>query len=290
MSFIGIIITGGLGNQLFEVFCALSYAIDNNLQLKIFSKDKYGVPNDYWDRNTYWHSLLDRLKQYVHPVIASNDLPVYEEKSFAYDAIPNALSNHLLKGYYQSYKYFEHNYDKIKEIIDLDNKRLSVRNKYAHLLSEKKVIAVHFRFEDCIIRSQYHELQQPSYYIKALNAISNDLSGRNESIEDYKILYFYARYENDEELVLKYVQEIKTACQINVNFVPIPANIEDWEEMLLMSCCDHLIIANSSFSWFAAYFCDKPDKLVYYPSVWFGPKLAHYDVKDLCPLEWIREK
>ena len=71
------------------------------------------------------------------------------------------------------------------------------------------------------------------------------------------------------------------------NFVRVPYEIPDWEQMLLMSLCQHFVIANSTFSWFGAYFSENTDKIVYYPHVWFGPALCHtHDIKDLCPSSW----
>jgi hypothetical protein len=64
----------------------------------------------------------------------------------------------------------------------------------------------------------------------------------------------------------------------------------DWEQILLMSGCTHHIIANSSFSWFGAYFNSNKDKIVCYPNVWFCGSGSNIRVDDLFPPEWQKIK
>jgi hypothetical protein len=128
-SYIGIVTSGGLGNQLFELFCAISYAIDNNLTLVIFSKYQNNSINDFRDRNTYWHSFLDTLQQYVQPVKNRENMLTFSEQSFEYNKIPDRLLNHVFQGYFQSYKYFDHNYEKISDMINLKGKQINLKKK-----------------------------------------------------------------------------------------------------------------------------------------------------------------
>jgi hypothetical protein len=57
-------------------------------------------------------------------------------------------------------------------------------------------------------------------------------------------------------------------------------------DMQLMSMCQHNIIANSTFSWWAAWLNSNTNKIVISPSKWF----QHFDVNmdDILPDTWLR--
>jgi hypothetical protein len=55
-----------------------------------------------------------------------------------------------------------------------------------------------------------------------------------------------------------------------------------------MSFCKHNIIANSSFSWFGAYFNPNQDKIVCYPKQWFCGHGEHINTRDLFPPDWLK--
>lgn len=55
-------------------------------------------------------------------------------------------------------------------------------------------------------------------------------------------------------------------------------------DFYLISNCKHQIIANSTFSWWAAYLNSNKEKIVMAPKKWFNE--ADYDAKDLIPQSW----
>jgi len=59
-----------------------------------------------------------------------------------------------------------------------------------------------------------------------------------------------------------------------------------YDKIRLMAMCEHIAIANSTFSWWAAWLNPSPDKLVVAPDPWFAK--SEHDDRDVVPESWIR--
>jgi hypothetical protein len=275
---------GGLGNQLFQIFATISLALTTN---KIFLFPYSDVLTTGITRRTYWYTLLDKLftnTTWSRPEIDNSrifSLQQIEEKGFEYDELVAIRANlekkpACLHGYFQSYKYFEKHYETIIQLIGLRAKQEDIRNKTRLLNGIGTTVSLHFRLGDYVEKQSHHPIMSIKYYMGALTHIIDQLGS-----DTFRVIYFG---EKDDETTIKICIQILAKKFPHLEFIK-PDLEEDWEQMLLMSCCTHNVIANSSFSWWGAYFNWDPKKIVCYPSIWFGPAM-HHDTKDLCPPSW----
>ena len=92
----------------------------------------------------------------------------------------------------------------------------------------------------------------------------------------------------DNDIIYNKIIEFKKIYP-DIDFIQVSHELQDWEQMLQMSLCHHNIIANSTFSWWGAYFNSSfDDKIVCYPKKWFGRALSQHNLKDLCPKKWVK--
>jgi hypothetical protein len=273
---------GGLGNQIFQIFATISYAIKSRNSFK-FTNEKQLRSGNITIRNTYWESFFSRLKHFT-----TNTFPqmhLLRERDFTFNELPLSEminNNVLIYGYFQSYKYFEENYAIITRMIGLVKMKdvLCKKLNYTNIFLNN-TISMHFRIGDYKPIQNIHPVMKKEYYYRSINHI---LSGYKELDSKFTILYFCEDIDiSDVDIIISYLSNKFPELE----FVRGENNLEDWEQMLLMSCCHHNIIANSSFSWWSAYFNSWEDKIVCYPSVWFGEDLRH-DTRDLCPPNWTK--
>ena len=272
-------IMGGLGNQLFQIFCGIAYSLENIIPFKISAtKDDLVSPLDKISkRPTYWANFLSNLSAFTYQ--DQLNIPTYIEKThFKFDKIPYIIQDFKLHGYYQSYKYFDHHYADLCQLINLDNQKAVISEKYLNLFNKKKPISLHFRIGDYVKNQAFHPILSNEYYINCISYLKSRL---NNFEENYYLLIFGEPRDN-EKIVIN-IETIKT--HFNIEIVICDYAIPDWEQMLLMSLTSHNIIANSTFSWWGAYFNNNSDKIVCYPRIWIGSDI---NVKDLIPETWIK--
>jgi len=245
-----IILEAGLGNQLFQIFAGLSKCLDNNEKLYIYNT----VISPHCDNLPYWDTLFIRLKPMLVDFLPSNN--IYKEPQFEYKPIPNV---EIIKGFFQSPKYFEHNWDKLKNYLTF-NKDIPI---------QCKTVSIHFRIGDYLkpCHSQ-HPILSEEYYLNAIKHFD----------ENYEYIVFVEK-DSITEMNKRFPNLLK---KINYKIAHTINNIEtDIDELQLMSKCEHNIIANSSFSWWGAFLNENKDKKVIYPSLWFSGHLSNLDTSGL---------
>ena len=302
-------IMGGLGNQLFQIFTVIAGALRNN-DTFFFMEHQNLKGHPGHTRYSHWSTLLRGLRKYLTQSNAVTEkmfqsLSRWEEIGFEYHPIPTETVKYTkplrLHGYFQSEKYFADKYNEVRDIIQLPQQQTWIKGIYANEswsgdypgspTKTRTLVSIHFRIGDCVQNLHIHPLMTVDYYCRALSRVA--ASG----VIAISVLVFYEPC--DKEIVMNHVTEIRRRiaaaadtmddplhhCQ-DIQFHFVRDTIVDWQQMLLMSVCDHNIIANSTFSWWGAYFNANPTKIVCRPSVWFGPGATH-NTRDLCPESWV---
>jgi len=275
-------INGGLGNQLFQIANVISYAWEHSmtpLLAKIKKSPSYGKKT----RPVYWKTVFRNI-----PVSKSipSKLVIFEEKGFMYCELPSPDQITILKdkngiifhGYFQSAKYFDQHRERVLSMIfyidPLDHDYL--KKKYKNIFNEESItVAVHFRRGDLVshsITEIFPHLWDSKYYQKAIAYFQEKFG-----VENLILVIF----SDDISWSKKYMKENFP------NITHLYPQEKDYLDLFLMSCCKHQIIANSSFSWWAAYLNKNSEKIVISPKNWFGPQGPH-NWDDLYMDNWIK--
>jgi hypothetical protein len=272
---------GGLGNQIFQIFTTIAYAIKSKNKFVFLNLDRLGGGSTTI-RPTYWNTFFSNLKLFLIETLPQS-IHIITENGFTYNELYiNEMVNKdvLIYGYFQSYKYFDQHHELIYRILGIEEK---IKILLTNLGLTKEILenscSMHFRIGDYKNIQHIYPLATYNYYEKALIYIQTKKP-------KHKFTIYYFCQELDIEDVLQIIQPLSNKFS-DYKFERVDNSLEDWQQMLLMSCCHHNIIANSSFSWWAAYLNTWEDKIICYPSLWFGSH-ANIDTRDLCPSTFIK--
>ena len=232
-------LSGQLGNQLYQIATTLAYAWDNGLEPifpELATRTDFNIPLN-------WSKIFFRLNTASLPRrIACNfhHTTNFEKKDIPYQ---HDLS---LSGAFQTWEYFDHHREKILDIFAPKTEALNrIKSKYAELLNHHFTVGVHVRTFSKTVCTSIIPFTDLAYYEKAM------------------------RYFPPDALFVVFSDRINWCKHHFKKFDKTIIFVEGQdhvESLFLMSMLKHNIIANSSFSWWAAYLNRNPNKIVIAPS------------------------
>jgi hypothetical protein len=263
---------GGLGNQLFIAACVEVLAREYNL-IPIYKKLD-SSPSIFKNRPVYFNNIMKKLNVVNEDVYNKINFIKVKEISSAYNPIIlKSNKSYMLEGYFQSPKYFKKYINEIRELFSFDG--LSEIESHYRKLSDKylNTVSIHVRRGDYLMLSHFHNVLPLSYYEQAVKHF-----GENSLFLVFSDDIEWCK-ENLANLNLKNIMYIENLPKSN-----IPG---DLFELQLMSLCNGNIIANSSFSAWAAYLNKNVNKKVIAPRQWFVPEDANSAISDIRDNDWI---
>lgn len=272
---------GRLGNQLFQYAALKSLSVQKTIPMFI-------PHGEHRLRNFRIRTIEVPIKELE---ISNKQMNQYVEKFFHYDSsLFDCDVGTNIHGYFQSEKYFEDiEYiirrefklsDAFKEKYVQDYIK-NIREKYP----SKQIVSLHIRRGDNVPSSGEVNIND-----KVLGSLRPDKQNFHPLLSDEYINTSRKMFDNCVFLVFSDSDKDIQWCKDNIegdNLV-FSEKHDDITDFALMSLCDHNIIANSSYSWWAAWLNENPDKVVVAPkSRWFGSALAHHNLDDLFPKKWV---
>ncbi len=215
-------VCGGVGNQLFQIATAYSYAVRFGKDLKIDA--------------CHWHASQGRSPLEYKDSIFKNfeygigkNAVTLQEKRFGYDPLPDIEGEVSLEGYFQSLKYFENCVDEFISRLNLPE----VKTDYI----KDKNVAFHIRRGDYLNYGDLFKIGK-NYFPKQF-----------ENFKDYQINVF----TDSPELVLREFHKY------NFNLIQTSSELKD---LTSISKHDNVVCSNSTFSWWASLLGKKKNKII----------------------------
>jgi hypothetical protein len=296
-------LASGLGNQMFQYAAGLALAERHRTVLKL-DVSSFGQVPDAPDHERYsLHGLkiieqfatrheVDRLVGFRATFVEKWALRVMRKVGFRqfaerfsssygyhspstfafypeFDSLPNDT---FLDGLFQSEKFFHPVAHLLRKQFGFRYDATPETAAYLEKLREKRSVAIHVRRGDLISDASAAEragVIPLSYYDQAL-------IGLRRALGDLRAFIF-----SDD------VSGLAREWRVSEDHVFVQRAVHDpLEDLRLMSMCDHFIIANSTYSWWAAWLGSARDKQVIAPDPWF--RCSSHDATNLIPPDWTR--
>jgi glycosyl transferase family 11 len=214
----------------------------------------------------WWHNRIS-------PLLPGNSAPIFVERSFTYDArLRDVQPGTTALGLFQSWRYFD---DCALEIRERMSRLTKPSDWYLEMCEKIQPgagnVGMHVRRGDYVLpeNQKILGLAPQAYYRRSLAHLRRlGLDGP-----------VYLATDSPDAVC----EEFEGICKFFL--LDPPVGCHPFELVLILSRIDGLVIANSSFSWWAAFIGERPDRVVIAPRPWFTQ--ANLDTCDLLPPDWL---
>lgn len=297
-------LTGGLGNQMFQYAAGLALAEHRRTTLKL-DASWFRADPAYEAHNRYALSCLNITEQFAtqDEIDRVRGVPLTRTERWSV-ALARALRFHryaqrhagpanwhrpptfrfypeffaqpdntYLNGMFQSEQFFAPVADLLRLHFTFRYPPLPAVTEMAERIRSGPSAAVHFRRGDYARNAAFSRqigVIGPDYYHRAIRLLRERSPAAT--------LYIFS---DDIETVAREFQPSGPHV-----FVRCVEHWHPWDKIRLMSQCEHIAIANSTFSWWAAWLNPAPGKLVIAPDPWFAQ--SEHDGRDIVPAGWVR--
>jgi len=282
---------GGLGNQMFQ-YAAVRALTKTRVSFDCSFLNYHNISTEEITARSYeigfFRSLnLKKINTYFLRFILSKNKKLHFLKFLLpkslkkIDFITDSNVNHfdvkfsngvqLFQGDFQDLHLFSNFRDEILEEFKFPELPACVSDLHQAILKNNSV-SIHFRRGDYLKAklNEVHGILDLDYYLKGIREIQSRVKN--------PVFYIFS---DDIDWCKRNLGSVLT----NAIYVS-DYNIPMWVDMSLMSMCSHNIIANSTFSWWAAWLNINPDKIVISPSKWYSNMHLNNGVK-IIPKEWL---
>jgi hypothetical protein len=269
-------VMGGLGNQMFQ------YALYRSLrqrrpedQIKLDLSHFDEVHDDLVDVSHNGYEL-ERVfgcggeLATAHEIALCSTSTYREKVPIKYEPEVFTQGHGLLTGYWQNERYFEAISGSIRSVFAFHIKLDDRNRRIEDMVRRDNSVGIHIRRKDFLV-SPPHNIVPVDFYRKAVRKIQRRI----------RTTRFFI-FSDDMEWVRGNLVLPNGSVLVDWNQAQ-----ESWKDMYLMSLCNHNILANSTFSWWAAWLNNKPGKVVICPDKWFVDP-AFDDANDHLPAYWTK--
>lgn len=287
---------GGLGNQLFTYAVAKSLALRNTAELVIdhvtgFEKD-FTYQRTYQLMNFNIEARLASPTERLEPfkmlrnkwLVFTSKRTAFDNRKFIfqqqtpYDKRLNELTfsgTLFFEGYWQSERYFKMAEKQLRQQLTLKKELDATNSNLLQKIKERNSVALHLRWFDDPGTDNSNNVGI-QYYTKALELIRSQI----------QTPHFFIFSDRPEDAAKVLPLNSNECTIVNHN----KTDDDAYKDLWLMSNCSSIIMANSSFSWWAAWLNEPDKQLIICPEqeINHPGRITSWNFEGQLPERWIK--